>query len=521
MPERVLRANGLTVRISPVTRTSARLLAEPARVLDARTVRAALDGARSRILAMDVDDDGDRDGPETFAATIYDYDQRRTLVATGPVDDPGAAEVTTTAAQPQPDPEEFDEAVTLLRADDEVGAALSSGDLVAYPAMPPLANVTRPDGTVERAVTVGLHTTGDGPVAHRFAAVNLVTGAVLHDPAAAPRAATADCGVPSRDGCPVTPRSGPVRVQVERDDERLWDVIVRRPRISSGVNGSGVELRDVRYRGRRVLRRAHMPILNVRYDRSVPLHGCGPTYRDWLNEEACFVANGRDALPGYRVCPTPPKTIFEAGHDRGNFRGVTFHIEGTQVVMLSETSAGWYRYVSEWRLGANGSIRPVFGFDAVRNVCTCKPHTHHAYWRFDWNLGGRPATVEEFNDPPLPGMPGHWHTIRREMRRRRDPDRRRRWRITTAEGRGYMIAPGDNDGIADWFGAGDLWVLRRRAGQIDDGFPTSARADIERFVNAGDVTDADLVLWYAGHFTHAPGEERDHHVGPVLRPVDG
>ena len=521
MPERVLRANGLTVRISPVTRSGTGLLAEPARVLEARAVRSALDGARSRVLAMDVDDDENGDGPATFAATIYDYDHRRTLVASGPADDPGAAEVAPTAAQPRPDADEFDEAVEVLRRDDEVGAALSSGDLVAYPAMPPLANVTLPDGTVERTVTVGLHETGDGSVAHRFAAVNLVTGAVRHDPAAAPRAATADCGVRPRDGCPVTPRSGPVRVRVDRGDERLWDAIVRRPRISSGVNGSGVELRDVRYRGRRVLRRAHVPILNVRYDRSVPLDGCGPTYRDWLDEEACFVANGRDVLPGYRACATPPKTIFEAGHDRGNFRGVTFHIRDTQLVMLSETSAGWYRYVSEWRLGANGSIRPIFGFDAVRNVCTCKAHTHHAYWRLDWKLGGQPASVEEFNDPPLSGMAGNWHTIRREMHRRRDPGRDRRWRITTANGTGYVIAPGDNDGIADWFGAGDLWVLRRRAGQIDDGFPPTNRADIERFVNGADVTDTDLVLWYAGHFTHAPGEERDHHVGPVLRPIGG
>lgn len=519
MPARVLRANGLTVRVTPLERPGTPLLTAPERVLDARPVRAALDGGRARVLTVDVDD-GDDGGPATFDATVYDYDHRRTLSVSGPADDPDAADVAPTAGQPQPDPAEFAEAVAVLERDGQVGAELRSGDVVAYPAMPPLANVTLPDGTVERALTVGLHTTGDGPVVHRFAAVNLVTGEVRHDPSVAPRSATGDCGVPPRDGCPATPRSGPVRLQVEQGGERLWDAIVRRPLISSGTNGSGVELRDVRYRGRRVLRRAHVPILNVRYDRSVPLDGCGPTYRDWLHEEACFVAEGRDVLPGYRVCPTPPRTIFEAGGDRGNFRGTTFHISDTQVVLLSETSAGWYRYVSEWRLGANGSIRPVFGFDAVRNVCTCKPHVHHAYWRFDWDLGGRPATVEEHNDPPLPRNAGdRWHTIRRETHRRRDPARHRRWRITTADGSGYTIAPGANDGIADWFGAGDLWVLRRRPNEIDDGFASTDRADVERFVNGGDVTDTDLVVWYAGHFSHAPGEERDHHVGPVLRRI--
>jgi hypothetical protein len=299
----------------------------------------------------------------------------------------------------------------------------------------------------------------------------------------------------------------------------LWDLVVARPRISSGINGSGIELKDVQYRGMPVLRRAHVPILNVEYDRSVNLEGCGPTYRDWQNEEACFVAEGQNVQPGYRACPTPAKTIFEATSDRGNFRGVAFYIRSRELFMVSELTAGWYRYKSEWRLSPSGVMRPRFGFGAVRNVCTCKPHHHHAYWRFAFDVDGKPSTVEEFNDPPLDGNAARWHTIVQESRRRKSPSRQRKWRIRNADGRGYMLLPGDSDGTADEFGVGDLWVLRRRSGELDDGAGPD-RARIGRFVNGQPVDGYGLVLWYAGHFEHTQGSTRDHFVGPQLNPIE-
>ena len=308
-------------------------------------------------------------------------------------------------------------------------------------------------------------------------------------------------------------------MRMTEGSQRLWDLIVARPRISSGLNGSGVELKEVRYRGVKVLRRANVPILNVEYDRTANLEGCGPTYRDWQNEEACFVAEGQDVQAGYRACPTPAKTIFEAGRDAGNFRGVAFYIRSRQLFMVSELTAGWYRYVSEWRLAPSGVIRPRFGFNAVRNPCTCKPHHHHVYWRFAFDVAGKPSTVQEFNDPALPDNDSIWHTIVRETRRRKRPSTQRKWRIRNTDGKGYMLVPGQNDGTADDFGVGDLWVLRRRAGEGDDGLgPSTAR--IDQFVSGQSVDGQPLVVWYAGHFKHVRGEERDHHVGPQFNPID-
>ena len=77
--------------------------------------------------------------------------------------------------------------------------------------------------------------------------------------------------------------------------------------------------------------------------------------------------------------------------------------------MVSEMEAGWYRYISEWRLHTDGTIRPRFGFGAVTSLCVCTRHHHHAYWRLDFDI--RTAgnnIVREFNDPPLIGS-SNWH----------------------------------------------------------------------------------------------------------------
>src|SRR5690606_38226591 len=135
--------------------------------------------------------------------------------------------------------------------------------------------------------------------------------------------------------------------------------------------GSGVELRDVRYRGRLVLRQAHVPILNVLYDDGV-------SFRDWQNGETVFRAPGGDPVGnGWRLCDSPPETILETGHDRGNFQGVALYHDGQELRIVSELEAGWYRYVSDWRLADDGVIRPRFGFAGTRNPRTCMRHRHH------------------------------------------------------------------------------------------------------------------------------------------------
>jgi hypothetical protein len=487
-------------------------------------VRAEMDGPQARLVALQPLDPPDEPvAARAVRATLYDYAAERALLLDVPLEGGGAPTVASSARQPLPSPEEFDDAVAVVRDHSELGPALRDGRLLPYRAMPPLAGEELPDGTVERTLTVGLRP-AQGGEGHEIVGVRLGRRDVVrYDDKAPPRsrAAPRACGVPDAGQTTMTAAAGAARITVTRDGETLWSLIAVRPAASSGSQGSGVELRGVAYRGRRVLRRAHVPILNVRYDGDA----CGP-YRDWQNEEGRFTAQGSGPAPGFRLCPTPATTVLDTGDDHGNFRGVAVYVDDEEVVLVSELEAGWYRYVSRWRLHADGTIRARFGFGAVENSCVCERHHHHAYWRLDFDIGGAGRDVVlEHNDPPLPGHDSSWHTLKHEIRRKRSPARKRRWRVRNqGTNEGYILVPGANDGEADSYGVGDFWALRYRSGQIDDSaVATGTRAQIDSFVNHESIVGTNVVVWYAAHFSHDVAHEHDHHsdshiVGPTLRP---
>ena len=464
-----------------------------------------------------------------FEAVVHHPGSCRTAHVTGRVDELDAITVRPSAYRPITTQAEFDEAVESALRDPEVRRLVEEEGLTPYRPMPPYADTQFPDGQWERVITVGLRA-ARSDLAHRIIGVRAGDGSVIHqlDGVAHPTSDNCEPAPPDQT-CPVSTGRDQVRVRVVRAGTTLWDLIVVRPKASSGTNGSGVELRYVDRLGKRVLYRAHVPILNVEYGVDGVHTGCGPTYRDWQNSEACFHADGNEPVgPGWRVCTASPTTILESGHDGGNFRGVALWYRDGDLRIVSQLQAGWYRYISDWHLLDNGIIRPRFGFAATANPCTCKPHTHHAYWRFDLDiLTAGNNVVEEYNDPPIIGN-DNWHTKMYEIRRARDAAHKRRWRVRrNGTYTGYDIVPGANDGTADAYGAGDVWVLRYHGNELDDGHgfgtnPVSTRADLDSFVNGERVDGQDVVVWYGGHFLHdetqpAPG---GHVVGPELRPFN-
>ena len=54
--------------------------------------------------------------------------------------------------------------------------------------------------------------------------------------------------------------------------------------------------------------------------------------------------------------------------------------EDGELRLVSEVQAGWYRYVSDWRLRDDGVIGPRFGFAGTRNPHTCMPTTPTGAW---------------------------------------------------------------------------------------------------------------------------------------------
>ncbi|MEK4229732.1 copper amine oxidase [Solibacillus sp. FSL H8-0538] len=473
--------------------------------------------------------------PSNFLATYYDYTNNRTVIATGPIHDPGCISASQLDMQPLPSTEEFELALNIVRDHPELGCLIRENLVRPYRAMPALIDTELPDGRIERTLAVGLlpveedsedRTQNTGEPLHQIVGVNMIRREVILYETGAPPFSTASVQIcePPPDANQPTARRGTLgqyQVRVLQGDTEVWSFLAVRPAASSGIVGSGIELRDVLYRGKKVLSRAHVPILNVRYDNDV----CGP-YRDWQWQEGRFEAIGTDIAPGFRMCSTPARTILDTGFDTGNFFGVAIYVDGDEIVLVSELEAGWYRYISEWRLHNDGTIRPRFGFGAIANSCTCNPHTHHVYWRFDFDIRTEGNNfVQEINEKPSTGT-SIFRTLNYEIRRSRDTFHNRQWLISNkSTGEGYTLIPGKNDGSADSFGVGDVWFLRYRSSELDDGqgFTTNlnkARANLDKFLNKENINGQDIVVWYAAHFRHDETSEENvsHILGPELKP---
>jgi hypothetical protein len=501
------------------------------RLLEAEGVRPYLAKTRHRVIslepAVELDKSRAPSPPTRWTAVVYDYTNNRALRVSADYPESARIQVVESRQQPLPSYEEWGEAVEILEADPDFGPLLAQGQIIPYRAMPPLSEMAGSSGEIERALHVGLRPAAGSELPNQIVAVNLIRGAVEsyrsnHPPGSL---ATEDlCGAPDAFGCPIPLRGTPGELWIAwPQDNPVWRFLAVRPASSSGTRGSGIELRYVDYRGRRVLYQAHVPILNVLYERDA----CGP-FRDWQFAEHCIQAQGVDVAPGFRWCTTPPKTICESGDDRGNFNGVAIYESGDELVLVTEMEAGWYRYIQEWRLHRDGTIRPRFKFSATSSSCVCQTHTHHCYWRFDFDLSTpEDNVVEEYNENPLSGAPS-WTTLRYEIKRNREAGRNRKWRVRSSKTLDqYEIIPGAWDGVADAYGRGDFWAVRYRgASETDDGYNQTSgpgtAANIDGFVQGEVVENQDLVLWYGAHFAHREHEESGmdcHALGPTLRPV--
>lgn len=513
------------------------------------TIQQFLQGTRHLLLSlefMDLGDDPENKSinpletsqpipPNNFLATYFDYTNNRTIIANGSIHDPSCISASQLDMQPLPSSEEFNLAVNIVRSHPELGCLIRDNLVRPYRAMPALIDTEITNGRIERTLAVGLLPVEEDSedriknkreTLHQIVGVNMIRREVIVYEDGAPPFSTASeqiCEPPPDANQPTTRRGtlGQSLVKVSKGNTEIWSFLAVRPAASTGIVGSGIELRNVLYRGKKVLSRAHVPILNVRYVNDV----CGP-YRDWQWQEGRIEAIGTDIAPGFRMCSTPARTILDTGSDTGNYLGVAIYNEGEETVLVSEMEAGWYRYISEWRFHSDGTIRPRFGFSAVANSCTCNPHIHHVYWRFDFDIrtGGN-NVVQEVNERLSTGT-SIFRTINYEIRRLRDPFHNRHWIISNkSTGEGYTLIPGKNDGRADSFGVGDVWLLRYRSSELDDGqgFTTDlnkARANLDKFLNSEYINGQDIVVWYAAHFTHdeTSGEDVSHILGPELKP---
>ncbi|HEV3087516.1 MAG TPA: hypothetical protein VGX96_09865 [Candidatus Elarobacter sp.] len=303
----------------------------------------------------------------------------------------------------------------------------------------------------------------------------------------------------------------------------VWSLCWAPPNASDGINGSGLEIYQAFYRGHRVFWEASLPVLNVKYDPG----GCGGStnsYRDWQNQLSAFEANNVIS-PGYAEPTVPPKTVLDhPGVDAGTFSGVAVERRTDRLILTTQMAAGWYRYIQKWTFVKNGVILPQFGFTGIQNWCLTKPHEHHAYWRFDFDIDAFPNNVVDVAKLPHNINPaGVWSPIVTETKTARStPISTRYWRARNkGSGRGYTIRDGAADGIANAWAVADRWDLLYHPNELDDGGatagPTGNAIHIDKYLNGENVNGQDIVVWYRAGYRHT-SPLVPQVVGPVLYP---
>jgi len=304
----------------------------------------------------------------------------------------------------------------------------------------------------------------------------------------------------------------------------VWTMCWVAPPNSSGISGSGLELRHVFYKNKRVFWQAHVPVLNVKYDPNSDFCG-GSTlsYRDWKNQEQAFEANNV-LQPGYAEPTTPPKTVCDhPGTDAGTFSGIAVEKLSDKLILTTQMSAGWYRYIQKWIFYLDGTIEPRFGFTAITDTCTSDAHNHHVYWRFDFDIDGFPQDqIQEYNRSHLKSRRA-WRIETVEINRVKSPLSQRQWKVVDMPSKlGYEVIPGPKDGVADAWGGSDMWALLYHGNEIDDGGatsgPTGNAQHIDKYINGENIDGKDVVMWYRAGYRHSAGPVCEL-VGPTLKPI--
>lgn len=317
----------------------------------------------------------------------------------------------------------------------------------------------------------------------------------------------------------------------EGADVPVWELEALPVSLSTGPDGSGLEIRNVRYNGRLVLKRGHIPMLNVRYQ-----SGCG-CFRDWMRSNTRFEADNVTGTCFAQPEPGSTRTMCDVGvqsSDIGSFQGIAMEDFGDGFTLVTQSSAGWYRYTMKWTFEEDGTIRPTFGFSNTTNSCALNYRWHHVYWRLDFDIESadrnqvavsrdgqdfeviETETTQFWDDPADVLAPTTWAVFNLDTER------------------GYSLTPGEKEyetpanpqtgnPTFDQFAREDIAFSRYRAGQLTDnrgGCSVNFEGGTNPIVQGEDISDADVVVWYRTGATRTGGFDYTcRPLGPVIRPI--
>lgn len=301
----------------------------------------------------------------------------------------------------------------------------------------------------------------------------------------------------------------------------IWEMCWLPPSASSGPRGSGLEVRDVWYKGIQVAKRMHAPILFAEY------RGVSTCYRDWKDTNAPFAAvsevrNKLGVIPAGGFSSTTTcdvSTEATASHGTCPFTGlspnpftsasclspggVSIEDHTDYVLLTTQYSASWYQYTSRIAFYTKGDIAPEFGFGNSNGTNNSLTHWHHNYWRFDFDIDG--ADHDEIDINSVPQLT-EFSSLRSLTGG--DTGGPTTWTVTdTVEGFGYKITPGADDYTpanestrnfhsVDVIGSRFINNEYTDTGVGGSNSLNDCTMHVSNLVNSESIADTDVVLYY-------------------------
>ena len=268
-------------------------------------------------------------------------------------------------------------------------------------------------------------------------------------------------------------------------------------------DSEGLSLLNGRYRGVLIIGKFSMPVIRVKYRIDGGWHdwrrpfglGAGP-YADQIR----WHLGGSHGLQRISNRGNEYVAIYE------------FLVNGVRWLEMGVYARiGAYHIYQAWFLNEEGIVQPhVWSKGLTINM----DHTHHPYWRLDFDIdGGAHNRVWRFDDGQ------GWRFYRKEANDAKNRRTRTSWFVRNEQTlNGAWVLPGPDDGDPDGFSGIDMAVRLFRPDQ-DVGWPFGVNGI--GFSKGEPVEDADVVFWYVAHLFHRFREGGDawHGAGPTIRAV--
>jgi hypothetical protein len=279
---------------------------------------------------------------------------------------------------------------------------------------------------------------------------------------------------------------------------------------------TGLALRDVTFEGEKLLAKASMPVVRVKYVKEMV----------WWNPFTWFgsrAESGRcgpfqDRLRWRDLVP-----ILNCGNQKVCIETSTQ--DGIKWLELGVYARiGEYHIYQAWHLSGDGELRPVLH---SRGLSCNTDHAHHPYWRFDFDINGNGMDQAFVHDDGVPdgGWGRGWRKYTNELNDIKSSSTKRVWFIRDQPtGHGAWVLPGTgysplkSDGDHDAFSPYDI-AVRRASAREDVPWVFGARGQLGYGEDNQGVQEQDIVLWYISHLPHgaALGPGKWLTIGPVIR----